>query len=234
MKIAILQFPGTNCDYDVAHVLSRMLKVPTRNVWHHTFKERDFSAAILPGGFSFGDYLRAGAIASHSPAMDEIRKMSKRGKPILGICNGFQVLTEAGILPGALLPNGRLNFVCKWTRLVCRSRNTPFTTRLQLNDYLHMPIAHQEGRFFTDHDGLRTLESNHQIVFQYVDDKGNTEPTANPNGSLANIAGLCNEERNVVGLMPHPERASEAVLSPFGDNDGLLLFQSLVDSVGGC
>ncbi len=233
MKIAVLRFPGTNCDYDVTHVLSRVLKLQTTNVWHSTFKERNFSAAILPGGFSFGDYLRAGAIASHSPALDEVKKMSRNGKPVLGICNGFQILTEAGILPGALLPNDRLNFVCKWTRLVCKTRETPFTTKLRLNGYLHMPIAHQEGRFFIDPDGLQALESGRQIVFQYVDEKGNAEPRANPNGSLANIAGICDEERNVLGLMPHPERASEVILSPFHDNDGLLLFQSLTDSVGG-
>ena len=233
MKIAILTFPGTNCDHDVTHVLTRVLKVPAKNVWHSTFKERDFSAAVLPGGFSFGDYLRAGAIASHSPALGEIRKMAKSGKPILGICNGFQILTEAELLPGALLPNDCLKFVCKWTRLVCKSSDTAFTTRVQLNSYLQIPVAHQEGRFFIDEDGLRALENDRQIVFQYVDEKGNKDQKANPNGSVANIAGICNEERNVLGLMPHPERASEAILSPSNDNHGLLLFQSLTDSVGG-
>ena len=229
MKIAVIQFPGSNCDYDVFHVLRNVLDVPTELVWHKFFKNSRYDAAILPGGFSYGDYLRAGAIASHSPAMDEIKKMAEEGKPILGICNGFQILIEAELLPGALLINDNLKFVCKWVALRCERSHTAFTSLIPEGKILHMPIAHKEGRYFNSKSGLKKLKEKNQIVLRYVDEKGKASLSANPNGSLDNIASICNEKGNVVGLMPHPERASERILSPYMSEDGLLMFKSMIN-----
>jgi phosphoribosylformylglycinamidine synthase I len=229
IKIAVIQFPGANCDLDAIHVLNNVIGVQTDLVWHNHFKESQYDGVILPGGFTFGDYLRAGIIAAHSPAIDEARIMLKDGRPILGICNGFQILTESQFLPGALLRNDSLKFVCKWVRLRIENRNTAFTNKMAKNSILNVPIAHGEGRYFTDN--LKELEENDQIVFRYSDSKGNLTEKANPNGSLENIAGICNLEQNCVGLMPHPERASEVILSPHNTDHGKLFFESMLEFI---
>jgi len=229
VKVAVVRFPGSNCDLDVLYVLRNVLKVDANLVWHRSFSHNDFDAVFLPGGFSYGDYLRAGAIASHSPSLPTVRKMAEEGKPILGICNGFQILIEAGLLPGALLRNSCLRFVCKWVSLVAENDRTAFTQLLQRGSILRMPVAHHEGRYVNDEEGLRELEENGRVVFRYVDESGKATEAANPNSSMNNIAGICNKEGNVLGLMPHPERASEPILDPCGKTDGLLLFRSMLE-----
>lgn len=229
IKIAVIQFPGANCDLDAVHVLNDVIGVETSLVWHNHFKEAEFDGVVLPGGFSFGDYLRAGIIAAHSPALDEARIMLKDGRPIIGICNGFQILIEAEFLPGALLQNESLKFVCKWINIKVLNNKTAFTQKMNKDDVLAIPIAHGEGRYFTDN--LKELEENDQIVFKYSTENGNYEPEANPNGSLDNIAGICNLEQNCIGLMPHPERASEEILSPKGTTQGRLFFESMVEFI---
>jgi phosphoribosylformylglycinamidine synthase I len=228
-KIAVLMFPGSNCDLDTIHVLKNVIRVDTDLVWHNHFKEKDYDGVILPGGFAFGDYLRAGIIAAHSPAIDEAKIMLKDGRPVIGICNGFQILTEAQFLPGALLQNDSLKFVCKWVNLVVENNKTAFSNKMNNGDVIDIPIAHGEGRFFTDN--VKDLEDNNQIVFKYSDDEGNPSIGSNPNGSLANIAGVCNIEQNCVGLMPHPERASEVILSPKGTIHGRLFFESMLEFI---
>ncbi|MBN1215354.1 MAG: phosphoribosylformylglycinamidine synthase subunit PurQ [Candidatus Lokiarchaeota archaeon] len=225
MKIAIIQFPGSNCDLDALHVLNDVMTIETTLVWHNEFKGSQFDGAILPGGFSFGDYLRSGIIAAHSPAIDEARQMLKDDKPIIGICNGFQILTEAQLLPGALLQNESLKFICKWVKLRVENNQTAFTNMMELGSILNIPIAHGEGRYFTDK--LKELQDNNQIVFKYVDNNGEMGEYSNPNGSLANIAGVCDLEQKCVGLMPHPERASESILSPEKTIHGKLFFESM-------
>jgi phosphoribosylformylglycinamidine synthase I len=229
IKIAVIQFPGANCDLDAVHVLNDVIGVETSLVWHNYFKEADFDGVVLPGGFSFGDYLRAGIIAAHSPALDEARVMLKDGRPIIGICNGFQILIEAEFLPGALLQNESLKFICKWVNIKVINNKTAFTHKMKQNEVLAIPIAHGEGRYFTDN--LKELEENDQVVFRYSTETGNYEPAANPNGSLDNVAGICNIEQNCIGLMPHPERASEAILSPKGTEHGRLFFESMVEFI---
>jgi phosphoribosylformylglycinamidine synthase len=229
IKIAVVQFPGSNCDLDTIHVLKNVVGLETDLVWHNHFKESDYDGVILPGGFTFGDYLRAGIIAAHSPALEEARAMLKDGRPVLGICNGFQILTEAEFLPGALLRNDSLKFICKWIRIKVENNTTAFTSKMNLNDVLNIPIAHAEGRFFTDN--LKELEENEQIVFRYSNANGELTDDSNPNGSLENIAGICNLEQNCVGLMPHPERASEESLSPYRTTQGKLFFESMVEFI---
>ena len=229
IKIAVVQFPGANCDLDAIHVLKNVVGVNASLVWHNHFKEAEFDGVILPGGFSFGDYLRAGIIAAHSPALDEARIMLKDGRPIIGICNGFQILTEAEFLPGALLQNDSLKFVCKWINIRVENNKTPFTHKMKNGDVLAIPVAHGEGRYFTDN--LKELEENEQIVFKYSDENGNYTQKAKPNGSMDNIAGICNLERNCMGLMPHPERASEAIITPKGTTHGKLFFDSMVEFI---
>ena len=229
IKIAVVQFPGANCDLDAVHVLRNVVGIDTSLVWHNHFKEAEFDGVILPGGFSFGDYLRAGIIAAHSPALDEARIMLKDGRPILGICNGFQILTEAEFLPGALLQNESLKFVCKWVNMKVLNNQTAFTHGMDTNDVLAMPIAHGEGRYYTDN--LKELEENDQIVFKYSTEDGSFKSEANPNGSLENIAGICNLEQNCVGLMPHPERASESILSPKQTTHGKIFFESMIEFI---
>jgi len=229
IKIAVIQFPGANCDLDAVHVLNDVIGVETSLIWHNHFKEADFDGVVLPGGFSFGDYLRAGIIAAHSPALDEARIMLKDGRPIIGICNGFQTLVEAEFLPGALLQNESLKFVCKWINIKVVNDKTAFTHKMKKDDVLAIPIAHGEGRYYTDN--LKELEKNDQIVFKYSTENGNFKPEANPNGSLENIAGICNIEQNCIGLMPHPERASEAILSPTGTTHGRLFFESMIEFI---
>ncbi len=229
MRVGIAQFPGSNCDYDVLHVLKNIIHADTQLIWHTEFKGDQFDAAILPGGFSYGDHLRAGVIAAFSPAMDEIREMAREGKPILGICNGFQILVESGLLPGALMQNSSLRFVCKWINLRVETTRTPFTRLLPNKSVIHLPVAHAEGRFMIEPKSLKLLREHEQVVFSFCDDNGETTADANPNGALENIAGICNEEGNVMGLMPHPERASETQLTPSGCTDGLLIFQSMLN-----
>jgi len=226
IKIAVIQFPGANYDLDTIHVLKNVMNLDVSLIWHNHFKEKDYDGVILPGGFSFGDYLRGGIIAAHSPAIDEVRIMLKDGRPIFGICNGFQILTEAEFLPGALLQNDSLKFVCKWVNIKVENRDTAFTNRMKTGQVLDIPVAHGEGRYFTDN--LKELEENNQIVFRYSTSYGEYNEAANPNGSLENIAGVCNLEQNCVGLMPHPERASEAILSPKGTEHGKLFFESML------
>ncbi|MCH7987351.1 MAG: phosphoribosylformylglycinamidine synthase subunit PurQ [Acidobacteria bacterium] len=230
MKFGVVVFPGSNCDHDAFHVLSSVLGQPTEWVWHQSTQVNHLDAIVLPGGFSYGDYLRTGALASHSPVLGAVKKFAERGGLVLGICNGFQILLEAGLLPGAMLRNRRLKFLCRFVHLRVETTDTPFTAACQAGQVLKMPIAHMDGNYFAGEATLRELERNHQIVFRYATPAGEVvdDAEANPNGALANIAGICNRERNVLGLMPHPERASEALM---GSTDGLAIFQSLVQSL---
>ncbi|MFN3345473.1 MAG: phosphoribosylformylglycinamidine synthase subunit PurQ [Chloroherpetonaceae bacterium] len=227
LRIGIVVFPGSNCDHDAETVVNSLPNTEAVMLWHkeHTLKNVD--AVILPGGFSFGDYLRAGAIAKFSPVMSEVIDFATRGNPVLGICNGFQILTECGLLEGALLRNSNRRFISKHVFVRVENSDTIFTSRYQQGDVLRIPIAHGEGNYYADADTLTKLQVNRQIIFTYCDKDGNLTPEANPNGSLLNIAGISNEKKNVLGLMPHPERASEALL---GSTDGRKLFESLVSS----
>ena len=220
MRIGLVVFPGSNCDRDVHHVLNDVMGINAQYVWHTEKSIDEYDALILPGGFSYGDRLRAGVIAAQSPIVETIKKKAQEGLPILGICNGFQILVEAGILPGALVKNVKLKFSCKWLKMEVLNVNTPFTNMFRLNDEITIPIAHGEGRFVISNDKIPELEQNNQIVFKYKDQ--------NPNGSTEMIAAICNKEGNVMGLMPHPERASEPILSPnqTKSNAGLI-FRSL-------
>jgi phosphoribosylformylglycinamidine synthase I len=229
IKIAVIQFPAANCDLDAIHVLNGVMGVEAQLVWHNHFKEVKYDGVVLPGGFSFGDYLRAGIIAAHSPAIDETRVMLKDGRPVIGICNGFQILTEAQFLPGALLQNESLKFVCKWINIKVENNQTAFTNKMKTGDVLDIPVAHGEGRYFTDN--LKELKENNQIVFRYSSRNGEYGDNANPNGSMDNIAGVCNLDQNCIGLMPHPERASEPILSPFKTSHGKLFFESMIEFI---
>ncbi len=225
MNFAVLQFPGSNCDQDVVHVLRNVLGHSVRLLWHKEASLGDAQAVIVPGGFSYGDYLRTGAIARFSPVMQAVQAFAAQGGPVLGICNGFQILCEAGLLPGALIRNRSLQFRCESVFLKTVTPDSPFTNKIPSDKYLRLPIAHGEGCFFADEDTLAKLKSNNQILWRYVNERGETADTANPNGSLDHIAGICNQARNVAGLMPHPERASETIL---GCTDGRLIFESLI------
>ncbi len=230
MKFGVVVFPGSNCDHDAFHVLSTLLGQPTEWIWHQSTQVNHLDAIVLPGGFSYGDYLRTGALASHSPVLGAVKKFAERGGLVLGICNGFQILLEAGLLPGAMLRNRRLKFLCRFVHLRVETTDTPFTAACQAGQVLKMPIAHMDGNYFAGEATLRELERNHQIVFRYATPAGEIvdDAEANPNGALANIAGICNRERNVLGLMPHPDRSSEALM---GSTDGLAIFRSLVQSL---
>jgi len=231
MKVAIIQFPGTNCDYDSLHVLQNVLKVDASIFWYNSDGLEKFDAIIIPGGFSYGDHLRSGIIAAKSNIINNIRDFANAGKPVLGICNGFQVLVESELLPGALLPNSSTKFTCKWVNLKVENNSTIFTSIFEKNSVIKMPVAHHEGRFFGDQSLLNDMDNNHQIVFRYTDSDGNITDNSNPNGSVENIAGVCNRAGNVMGLMPHPERASEQILSPFNSDHGLQLFSSMLRSI---
>ncbi|OLD12852.1 MAG: phosphoribosylformylglycinamidine synthase I [Crenarchaeota archaeon 13_1_40CM_3_52_10] len=233
VKVAIVQFPGSNCDLDALEILQKTIKVPTDLVWHKDLKQDHYDAYVLPGGFSYGDYLRAGAIAATSPSLETVREATDNGKPVLGICNGFQILVEAGILPGAVLRNAGLRFVCKWTRLRIESIKTPFTRIAKMGQTLRIPIAHNEGRYFLDNDQLAELEKNEQVVLRYVDENSTPTADSNPNGSLDNIAAICNIDGNVMGLMPHPERASLPILSPENHPEGRIIFDSMIKTLEG-
>jgi phosphoribosylformylglycinamidine synthase subunit PurQ / glutaminase len=228
MKIAVVQFPGSNCDQDCLRALRDGLGVPAEYLWHKETSLSGFDAVVLPGGFSYGDYLRCGAIARFSPVMKAVVEAAASGLPAIGICNGFQILCEAGLLPGALIRNNSLRFVCEPVWLRVETADTPFTAKLKRGDLLRMPVAHGEGFYFADERTLEALAANSQIVFRYTDASGNVTPKSNPNGSLRNIAGICNEARNVVGMMPHPDRAWDRRL---GSEDGKLVFGSLVEAL---
>jgi phosphoribosylformylglycinamidine synthase len=233
LKVAIIDFPGSNCRYDTLHVLKNVLNIDARLIWHKEFDDNTYDVAILPGGFAYGDYLRAGIIAAFSPAMKTVKKMAAAGKPVLGICNGFQILVEAGLLPGALLRNSSLTFVCKWIHLRVENNKSPLARGLTKGAILSLPIAHGEGRYFADDDKLEEMKRNNQVIFRYVDKSGEVTEESNPNGSMDNIAGVCNPDGNVAGLMPHPERSSEKILSPTVTEDGLSILRSVIEFAGG-
>jgi len=228
MIFGIVVFPGSNCDHDAYHAVKHVLGQDAEFIWH---KDEDLKSAdvlILPGGFSYGDYLRTGAIARFSPIMRAVRTFAERGGPVLGICNGFQILLEAGLIPGAMLRNRSVKFQCEHIHLRVEQVDTPFTCACRQGQVLRMPIAHGEGNYFAPPDVIARLEANRQIIFRYTNAAGQVTDEANPNGSADAIAGLCNEARNVVGLMPHPERACESAL---GSADGLRMFESALESI---
>ena len=229
MKFAVVVFPGSNCDHDAHYAASQVLGQEAELVWHKDTSLRGADAVILPGGFAHGDYLRTGAIARFSPIMQEVKRFAAAGGPVLGICNGFQVLLEAGLLPGAMLRNRSLHFRCEFVHVRVEQVDTPFTLAASPSQLLKIPIAHGEGNYFVPPDVVERLERNRQVVFRYVTPAGGPTDEANPNGSVNNIAGICNEARNVVGLMPHPERACELAV---GSADGLVLLQSAVRRFG--
>jgi len=225
MKFGVVVFPGSNCDHDVYHVTSHILEENTVYLWHKDTDLQNVDAIVLPGGFSYGDYLRAGAIARISPIMQKVIEFANDGGLVLGICNGFQVLVESGLLPGALVPNTTTKFECKTITLSVENIATPYTSQYQQGQLLDMPIAHGEGRYVADEETIDLLEDEKRVIFRYVDSAGKPTEVANPNGSIGNIAGICNTERNVLGMMPHPERASEDILKM---TDGLGIFESMV------
>jgi len=224
MKFGVVVFPGSNCDYDCHYVLNGVIGVKAEYIWHKETSVDGFDCVVLPGGFSYGDYLRTGSIARFSPVMNAVAKHARKGKLVIGICNGFQILLEAGLLPGAMLRNISLNFVCKdvWVRV--ENNETPFTSLCGEKEALRIPVAHGEGNYFADTEIIEKLESEHRVVLRYCSENGNVEKSSNPNGSLNNIAGICNERKNVLGLMPHPERCSEKIL---GSADGKKIFDSI-------
>jgi len=228
MKFAVVVFPGSNCDHDAHYAAQRVLGQQAEYVWHKDTSLKGADVVILPGGFAHGDYLRTGAIARFSPIMAEVQTFAAAGGPVLGICNGFQVLLEAGMLPGAMLRNRSVKFQCEHVLIKVEQTDTPFTSACRAGQVLRIPIAHGEGNYYAEPAVVERLEKNRQVVFRYTDASGLATDDANPNGSVANIAGLCNEQRNVVGLMPHPERACEMAL---GSADGLILFESAVRAV---
>lgn len=232
MKFGVVRFPGSNCDDDAFHAVAAVLGQPVEFIWHQSEQVSGFDVIILPGGFSFGDYLRTGAIAKFSPVMRAVARFARSGGLVLGVCNGFQILLESGLLPGAMLRNKRLRFLCRQVHVRVENTDTPFTCAAQPGQILKMPIAHMEGNYFCDPQALAELERNQQIIFRYIHPNGRTagpeDFNANPNGALAAIAGICSRERNVLGLMPHPERAVE---SPLGSADGQILLRSVVSSL---
>lgn len=222
-KIGIAVFPGSNCDRDVHYVLNKVIGVPADFIWHTKDRITGYDAMIIPGGFAFGDRLRAGIIAAHSPIVQEVKRMAKEGMPVMGICNGFQILVESGLLPGALMMNDSLRFVCRWTEVEVKNNETPFTSQFAPKQTFGIPVAHGEGRYMADSRILKELKKKNQIVLQYSND--------DPNGSSDLIAAICNEEGNVMGMMPHPERASESILAGGVRNDAITIFRSLVSNL---
>jgi phosphoribosylformylglycinamidine synthase len=228
MKFGIVLLPGSNCDHDAWHVAANILGADTEMLWHKERNLNGVDCVIVPGGFSYGDYLRAGAIAKFAPIMESVKTHADGGGLVIGICNGFQVLTESGMLPGALMRNRHLRFICRDVHLRVESTATPFTSSLSKGDVLTMPIAHGEGNYFADDETLDRLEANDQVVFRYTELDGKRSDESNPNGSARAIAGICNEKRNVLGLMPHPERNAESAL---GSGDGIRIFRSIAESM---
>ena len=228
MKFGVLVFPGSNCDHDAFNVVERVAKQPVTFLWHDSSDLEGCDAIIVPGGFAYGDYLRTGAIARFSPIMDSVKKFASGGGLVLGICNGFQILCEAGLLPGALMRNAGLRYICRQVWLKTETTDSPFTHGLAKEITLKIPIGHMDGNYFCDEATLAQLRQQDRVAFRYATPTGEVTPAANPNGSLDNIAGILNEGRNVLGMMPHPDRSSEAML---GSADGLGIFQSLVGSL---
>jgi phosphoribosylformylglycinamidine synthase subunit PurQ / glutaminase len=224
VKFGVIVFPGSNCDHDAYHVISKHVGQPVDFIWHRDTDLSSYDAVIIPGGFSYGDYLRAGALARFSPVMSSVKEFAMSGRLVLGICNGFQILCEAGLLPGALIRNRDLHFICEYVTVRAETTETPFTNMLRAGSVLRMPIAHAEGNYVCDDATLEELEREDRIVFRYCNERGEITEDSNPNGARDNIAGICNRERNVLGLMPHPERACEDLL---GSSDGRDIFRSL-------
>jgi len=223
MKVGVVVFPGSNCDRDMYHVLTDVFHLDAEFFWHEKGLPENIDAVILPGGFSYGDRLRAGAIAAHSPIIKDVKKMAEKGIPVLGVCNGFQILVESGLLPGVLLKNESLNFMCEWTNLIVENNKTPFTNQFKLNEQIPIPIANGEGRYYVDDETMEELKKKNQIVFRYSEVV---------NGSSNRIAGVCNEDGNVVGMMPHPERAVESDINPIDNKPSSLIFESLLTKMG--
>ena len=223
VKVGVIVFPGSNCDRDMFHVLTDVFNLNTQYYWHEKGLPDNIDAVILPGGFSYGDRLRAGVIAANSPIITDVKKLANKGIPILGVCNGFQILVESNLLPGVLLKNESLSFMCQWTNLVVKNNKTPFTNKLKLNQKIPIPIANGEGRYYVDSVLLHDLKKHDQIVFTYEN---------YVNGSIGQIAGVCSEDRNVVGMMPHPERAAERLLNPIDSKPSSLIFESLLNTMG--
>jgi phosphoribosylformylglycinamidine synthase I len=226
MKFGVIIFPGSNCDYDAYMAIKSVIKRDVEFLWHQDTSLHGCDCVILPGGFSYGDYLRTGAIARFSPIMQKVMEFAHNGGMVVGICNGFQILLEAGLLPGAMLRNTSLRFICKFVHIKVENERSPFSNLCKREQVLKIPIAHTDGNYFIPEEGLKQLEENDQIIFRYCDEKGNVTLESNPNGSLDNIAGICNQTKNVLGMMPHPERASEIIL---GSEDGKYIFQSIVN-----
>ncbi len=226
VKFGVIVFPGSNCDHDAYHAAKHVFNQEAQFIWHKEASVGDVDVVIVPGGFSYGDYLRSGAIARFSPVMQDVVRFAERGGLVLGICNGFQVLCETGLLPGALMRNASLRFVCKDVHLRVENTETPFTSAMHKVQVLKIPVAHGDGNYYASEDVVRRLEDNGQVIFRYSDAEGNVTPEANPNGSIHNIAGIVNERRNVLGMMPHPERCVEGVL---GSTDGALVFKSVLE-----
>lgn len=228
MKFGVVIFPGSNCDEDMVYVLRNIMKQEVEKLWHkeHSLKGCDF--IVLPGGFSYGDHLRSGAIAQLSPIMQEVKEFAAKGGFVFGVCNGFQILCESQLLPGALLHNTHHQFVCKNVFIKAETDETIITSSLKIGAPIKIPVAHGEGRFYADEKTLTAIENNNQVIFRYCDENGYVTEESNPNGALNNIAGICNEVRNVFGMMPHPERAADAVL---GNTDGLAIFKSMLNFV---
>ncbi|HLR76143.1 MAG TPA: phosphoribosylformylglycinamidine synthase subunit PurQ [Balneolaceae bacterium] len=227
LTFGVIVFPGSNCDHDAYHAMAHVMNAQARFLWHKDTDLSEIDFLIIPGGFSYGDYLRSGAIARFSPLMKAVTDFAEAGKPVLGICNGFQILLEAGLLPGAMLHNEKLRFVCKQIHLRCETSESIFTQDIPKGKVLQVPVAHGEGNYFTDSDTLKKIQDNDQILFRYCDAAGQLSPEANVNGSIDHIAGICNKQRNVLGMMPHPERAVEKQL---GSDDGKLLFESILNA----
>jgi phosphoribosylformylglycinamidine synthase len=223
VKVAVIVFPGSNCDRDMHHVLTDVFKLESQLVWHTDELPKGIDAIVLPGGFSYGDRLRAGVIAAHSPVIKDVKKMAEKGMPVLGVCNGFQILVESGLLPGALLKNTSLNFMCKWTEIIVQNNKTPFTNKFTLGQRIPIAIANGEGRYYADEETLQSLKKNNQIVFTYAEEV---------NGASLDIAGICNKEGNVVGMMPHPERSAEQIINPKNAKPASLIFESLLNTLG--
>ncbi len=230
MKFAVVVFPGSNCDHDAFYAIGNVLKKPVEFIWHQSQDLAQSDAIILPGGFSYGDYLRTGAIARFSPVMKSVEKFAKSGGMVLGICNGFQILCEAGLLPGAMMRNSGLRFICRHVYIRVEETDTPFTCAAAKGQILKIPIAHSDGNYNVDAATLVQLEENRQVIFHYTNPEGTDDSAGNPNGAMHNIAGICNRERNVAGLMPHPERAVESALD---SADGLVVFKSMVEALVG-
>jgi phosphoribosylformylglycinamidine synthase subunit PurQ / glutaminase len=227
-KIGVIVFPGSNCDHDAYHAMKHIMNVETEFLWHKDTDLKNTDLLIVPGGFSYGDYLRSGAIARFSPIMNAVRDYVKKGYPVLGICNGFQILLEAGLLPGAMLHNEKLRFICKNVHIRVESTRSQFTSGLNKGDVLEIPVSHGEGNYFIDETGLAELEENDQVTFRYCNAGGNITPESNINGSVSAIAGITNKKGNVLGMMPHPERAMESVL---GLTDGVPFFESVLNEL---